>query len=55
MVKHIAIWKSIDMSGKPEESGTIGVIGFKVLREESTNIRFENTSTMPNGISGTYL
>lgn len=43
------------LSGKPEESGTIGVIGFKVLREESTNIRFENTSTMPNGISGTYL
>ena len=29
-------------SGEAEESGTIGVIGFKVLSEESTNIRFEN-------------
>lgn len=42
-------------SGEAEESGTIGVIGFKVLSEESTNIRFEKTNTMPNSISGTYL
>lgn len=42
-------------SGMPEESGTIAVIGFEVLSEKSTNIRFENTSTMPNSISGTYL
>ena len=42
-------------SGEAEESGTIGVIGFKVLSEESTNIRFEKTNTMPNSISGTYI
>ena len=42
-------------SGNSEESGTIGVIGFKVLSEEATNIRFEKADTMPNSISGTYL
>ncbi len=39
----------------PEETGTLGVIGFKVLAEGNTNIRFENTISIPNGISGTML
>ena len=42
-------------SGNPEKTGTIGIIGFKVLREGSTNIKFEETNTMPNSILGTYL
>lgn len=39
----------------PEESGTLAVIGFKVLAEGNTNICFENANSIPNGISGTML
>ncbi|MDQ2086158.1 cohesin domain-containing protein [Herbivorax sp. ANBcel31] len=44
------------MSGEPENStGTLGTIGFKVLKEENAIISFEEADTMPNGISGTLL
>jgi hypothetical protein len=43
------------LDNKPEKTGVVGVIGFKVLREGNTTIRFENSSSMPNGISGTML
>ncbi|MFZ5989981.1 MAG: cohesin domain-containing protein [Bacillota bacterium] len=42
-------------SGKPERTGTIAVIGFKVLKKESTYIRFEDSSIIPGGKSGTLL
>ena len=42
-------------SGVAEESGVIGVIGFKVLKKESTSISFEDTATMPGSVSGTIL
>ncbi len=38
-----------------EESGTLGVVGFKVLKEKATSITFENTGTMPSAIVGTML
>ncbi|TYQ18207.1 UNVERIFIED_CONTAM: cohesin domain-containing protein [Acetivibrio alkalicellulosi] len=43
------------LNGGAEESGTIGVIGFRVLKEESTSVSFENTVTMPGGLTGTLL
>lgn len=42
-------------SGKPENSGSLAVIKFKVLSVKPIKITFENTSSMPNGISGTML
>ncbi|WP_265447746.1 cohesin domain-containing protein, partial [Acetivibrio straminisolvens] len=42
-------------AGKPEETGLIGKIGFKVLKAENTAIRFEGTSAMPNSKEGTYM
>lgn len=41
--------------GAPEESGVLGVIGFKVLKKESTSIYFEDTVAMPGSIKGTVL
>jgi hypothetical protein len=41
--------------GVSEESGVIGVIGFKVLKKESTSISFENNASMPGCIEGTIL
>ncbi|NLL06699.1 MAG: S-layer protein [Clostridiaceae bacterium] len=38
-----------------ENTGTIAVIGFKVLKLKETEIYFENTDSMPNGINGTIL
>ncbi|HOM01738.1 MAG TPA: cohesin domain-containing protein [Acetivibrio sp.] len=43
------------LSNNPEKTGTIAVIGFKVLKEQDTYIAFENSVTMPSSISGTYL
>ena len=44
------------MSGKGEGStGTLGTIGFKVLKEGNTSISFADTITMPNSIFGTML
>ena len=39
----------------PEESGTVLVVGFKVLQAKDTNIKFEDSASMPNGITGTML
>lgn len=49
---HVDVYRE---NGNPEETGNVAVIGFKVLKEESTDIRFAETNTMPNSISGTYL
>ena len=43
-------------TGLPEETGIIGEIGFKVLVEEgNTAIHFEDTPTIPMGVSGTDM
>ncbi|WP_051411163.1 cohesin domain-containing protein [Acetivibrio clariflavus] len=42
-------------SGNAETKGTLATISFKVLKAQSTSILFENSSSMPNGISGTML
>ncbi|GAE90058.1 cohesin domain-containing protein [Acetivibrio straminisolvens] len=42
-------------SNKPESRGVLALIGFKVLKEESTTVAFEDTSAMPNAVSGTYI
>ena len=41
--------------GDPESTGTVAVIRFKVLKEEESSIRFEESSTMPNSVNGTFL
>lgn len=38
-----------------EETGTIAVIEFKLLKAGETTITFENSSSMPSGINGTIL
>ena len=43
------------LNNDPEETGTILVVGFEVLKANNTVIKFEGTSTMPNGIEGTLL
>ena len=42
-------------ANEPENSGTLAVIGFKVLQQKNTSVLFENTNTMPNAITGTTL
>jgi len=42
-------------SGKAESTGTLAVIGFKVLKEGTTNIYFENSASLSNPITGTVL
>ncbi|WP_010247797.1 S-layer homology domain-containing protein [Acetivibrio cellulolyticus] len=42
-------------SGSAETSGTVAVIGFKVLKAEETSIEFAKTSTMPTAVSGVLL
>lgn len=42
-------------TGAAEKSGTLAVIGFKILKKESTVIGFENSETMPTGKTGTML
>ena len=41
--------------GVAETSGVLGVIYFKVLREQSTEVKFENSPTITKGISGTSM
>lgn len=41
--------------GIPETSGILGKIGFKVLKEEETSIRFEKTVRMANAADGVIL
>ncbi|TYQ16520.1 UNVERIFIED_CONTAM: cohesin domain-containing protein [Acetivibrio alkalicellulosi] len=41
--------------GEPEETGVIAVIGFKVLQAKDTEIKFVDTDSMPNAITGTQL
>jgi hypothetical protein len=43
------------LSGVPETTGILGVIGFKVLKAQRTEIRFENTASMPVAKTGTLL
>lgn len=43
------------MSESTEETGTIAVIEFKVLKDIETIVRFENSPSMPKGINGTML
>ncbi|MCX7746697.1 MAG: S-layer homology domain-containing protein [Clostridia bacterium] len=38
-----------------EETGTLGVIGFKVLKKQQTEVKFENSAAMPNSVLGTSL
>ncbi len=42
-------------SGKPENTGTVAVIGFKVLKDAATEIIFEDLGTMPGSNEGTLL
>ena len=41
--------------GNPEETGVFGIIEFKAKKAGKTEIRFEDTETMPNGTTGTLL
>lgn len=42
-------------SGSAETSGTVAVIGFKVLKVEKTTIEFTQTNSMPTAVSGVLL
>jgi hypothetical protein len=42
-------------SGTAKDTGSIAIIGFKVLQKKPTSVVFEDTETMPNGITGTTL
>ncbi len=42
-------------SGIDENTGSVAIIGFKVLKLEDTAISFEDTDKMPNGINGTVI
>lgn len=44
-----------EKSGKPESTGTLAVIGFKVLKQAATEIIFEDLGTMPGSKQGTML
>lgn len=41
--------------GKPEHSGVLAIIGFKVLEETSTAIALEDAGSMSGAITGTFL
>ncbi len=43
------------LSNSPEETGVLAEIGFKVLKAQPTTVKFENTPSMPNSLSGTML
>lgn len=49
--------ESYRADNNPESTGTIAVIGFKVISSSSTpvSIEFQDTNTMPNAITGTYF
>ncbi len=47
--------KTYKESGIADTKGTLAVISFKVLNAKSTSILFENSTSMPNGISGTLM
>ncbi|MEN2775233.1 cohesin domain-containing protein [Acetivibrio clariflavus] len=47
--------KSYREDANPESTGTVAVIRFKVLKEETTSIKFEDSTSLPNGINGTLL
>jgi hypothetical protein len=42
-------------SGVSESSGSIAIICFKILKYETTQIRFENCEAMPGSINGTII
>ncbi|NLL06806.1 MAG: cohesin, partial [Clostridiaceae bacterium] len=43
------------LSEEYEDTGTIAVIEFKLLKDDQTAITFENTYLMPNAINGTMI
>ena len=47
--------ESYRQSGNSESKGTLAEISFKVLKAQSTSILFENSDSIPNGISGTLM
>ena len=55
MVKFISILDDYRSDGNPEETGVFGIIEFKAKKAGKTEIRFEDTETMPNGTTGTLL
>ncbi len=40
---------------KPESTGVLGVIGFKVLKDSATEIKFEESGTLPQSTDGTLV
>jgi hypothetical protein len=42
-------------ANKPESTGVLGIIGFKVLKDSATEIIFQDTGTLPNSVSGTLV
>ncbi len=53
--KSYADLKTYKESGSADTKGTLAVINFKVLMAKTTSILFENSTSMPNGISGTLM
>ncbi|MCX7746112.1 MAG: cohesin domain-containing protein [Clostridia bacterium] len=47
--------KSFTAERPSEPTGTLAVIGFKVLKQTATTVKFEKSLTMPNSIDGTLL
>jgi hypothetical protein len=44
--------KAYKSSGKPEKTGSVAIIGFKVLKASPTNVVFEETDTLPTSVCG---
>lgn len=42
-------------SGKDETTGTLGIVGFKVLKKLETKVRFADREGMPNAVTGTVV
>lgn len=42
-------------SGKAETTGTLAVIGFKVLKDAATEVIFDDLNAMPGAINGTMI
>lgn len=42
-------------SGKPEKTGSVAIIGFKVLKASTTSVTFEETDTLPTSVCGVEI
>lgn len=42
-------------ANKPESTGVLGIIGFKLLKDSATDIILQDTGTLPNSVSGTLV